>query len=128
MTTLIVTQGQNVVRAPTQLRQFFLCYNAAYLLYNNPPPDLFPPIIDELNKVLNNPIFIAMAAPQLLQSRRSQTTEVLRALLTDATQTQSTLDPLFEQAFVTAPNTLEKALAVLDAAIEHRAAHDAALI
>jgi len=78
--------------------------------------------------VLDNPIFQAVAVSELWKTRRAQTTEALRALLTDQVSAKTTLDPLLEQAFATTPKQLETALDAFGAAVDNKAAYDAVLL
>ena len=65
---------------------------------------------------------------ELWKTRRAQTTEALRTLLTDQVSAKTTLDPLLEQAFATTPKQLETALDAFGAAVDNKAAYDAVLL
>jgi len=128
ITALIVTKDSQVITDAATLRQLFLLYTAAYYLYEQPPEEFVPSVREELSNVLNNPIFQALSVGELLRTPRAQTTETLRALLTDHVSEQTTLEPLFDQVFATTPKDAEDALDAFSAVVENQAAHDAVLI
>jgi len=128
ITALIVTKDSQVITDAATLRQLFLRYTAAYYLYEQPPEEFVPSVREELSNVLNNPIFQALSVGELLRTPRAQTTETLRAILTDPISEQTTLEPLLDQAFATTPQGAEDALDAFSAVVENQAAHDAVLI
>jgi len=128
ITALIVTKDGQVVTDAEMLRQVFLLYTAAYYLYEQPPQEFVPAGREELGNVLNNPVFQALSVGELLRTPRAQTAETLRAMLTDRVSEQTTLEPLFDQAFATVPKRAEDALDAFSAVVENQAAHNAVLI
>lgn len=128
ITALIVTKDGQVVTDAATLRQIFLLYTAAYYLYEKPPEEFVLSVREELDNVLNNPIFQALSVGELLRTPRAQTAETLRALLTDRVSEKTTLEPLFDQAFATTPKDAEAALDAFSGVVENQAAHDAVLL
>jgi formylglycine-generating enzyme required for sulfatase activity len=126
VTGFVVSADGRVVRDAKTLRQVFELYHAAYHLYDDPSAISLPTVGDELDKVLDNPLFMAMEPEHFLRSRRIQTEHALRALLTDR-RSDARLDPFFQEAFQTTPTRLEDGLAVFGEILQDQAAADAAL-
>ncbi|GEM_PF-386132 len=125
---LIVTKDGEIVTDVEMLRQVFLLYTASYYLYEQPPDEVISSMHNELGKVLDNPIFQGMAESQLLPTRHDQTTETLRAILTDQVSEKNALEPLFKQAFEAIPKQAEDALDAFSVVLENNAAHDPVLL
>ncbi len=127
ITALVVTKDGKVVTDVETLRQIFLLYTAAYYIYEYPPTEAVPEFREELNQVINNPIFMALEVEQLLRSRRDQSAEALRAILTDQQRAKVRLNALYGQAFQKTPANIEEALTALNATIKNQATHDTLL-
>ena len=134
ITGLIVSADGRVVTDSETLRRVFTLYPAAYALYEDPPSDLLPLFAEELDKILTNPLIVAMEPEHFLSlnpdefigSRRSQTTEALRTLLSH-NPADDPLQAALDQALAQTPATAEAALAALRGVMEDQYATQKAL-
>ncbi len=85
ITRLIVRQDGTPVTDAALLREVFLRYSAAYLLYERsstePPSSVWADLLDDLHKVTLNPAFLVQKAGALFTTREDETLEALRAML-----------------------------------------------
>ncbi|MFZ4850752.1 MAG: SUMF1/EgtB/PvdO family nonheme iron enzyme [Caldilinea sp.] len=117
ITGVVVTADGRPVTDGATLRRILEQYHAAYHLYEAAPPDLLPLLGDELDKVLANPLLMAMSPTKFLARPRDQYAAALRAMLTARSsppQAMEVLDAAIDQA----SGDVEAALDALGAIVE----------
>ena len=134
ITALVVSEdGEKTVTDPELLRRIFSLYPAAYSLYNRSAFTEYPFYAEELEKVLNNPIFMALAPGEYLSldpdefvgSRRIQTAEALRLLLQDG-QGLTMADDIAAALEGQTITSVEEAISAIDGVIEKEYAYSQA--
>ncbi len=122
ITALFVERDDGtLVTDADEIRQILLLYRAAYTLYEEQPAERILELGDDLDLILNNPLFVAMEPKRLLPNRQAQTEEALRAILTDNLTAEAQAKAVMNQVFQEDPTRVEDALDAFNTVVQEGA-------